>query len=130
MKFHNNLLKIAFLSAAMAVVLGAIGAHTLKKMITPESLAIFETGVRFHFYHSIALAITGIVFYGLNTSKVMLSARFFMFGILFFSGSLYWLAVLGNTLHFIVFLTPLGGVFFVIGWLCLFIAAKKTIKTS
>ena len=126
MRFHHAILKISFLSAALAVVLGAIGAHALKKHITPESLAIFETGVRFHFYHSIALAVTGIVYHGLHTGRCAMAARFFALGLLLFSGSLYCFSILGEALHFVVYLTPVGGICFIIGWLYLFLAVKKT----
>lgn len=105
--------------AGLAVVLGAFGAHSLKSMILPDALVTFETGVRYQMYHALALIAIGL------TSAVSVKLQknitiFFVTGILLFSGSIYLLS-LKEVLPFdptiIAFVTPIGGMFFIIGWL-------------
>ncbi len=116
--------------AALSVVLGAFGAHALKAKLSPDQLQIFETGVRYQFYHSIALIIVFLVSDKLNSSLVNYSGWFFVLGIILFSGSVYLLAcreMLGidGWKNFLGPLTPIGGLCFIIGWTCLIIAATK-----
>jgi len=117
------------LLAAIAVVLGAFGAHALKAVLQPEQLQVFETGVRYQFYHSFALMITGIVYGSMPRKQIKLAGTFFLIGIILFSGSLYVLTFLkmyGDVgLRGLGILTPIGGVFFILGWLFLLLGIVR-----
>jgi uncharacterized membrane protein YgdD (TMEM256/DUF423 family) len=117
--------------AALAVILGAFGAHALKARLTPDQLVVFETGVRYHFYHSFALLITGIVFMAFPHKNLKTASSFFMIGIGLFSGSLYAMTILnlsGKSIGPAGVLTPVGGVFFILGWVFLLSGILKTRK--
>jgi uncharacterized membrane protein YgdD (TMEM256/DUF423 family) len=105
------------LSAFLAVALGAFGAHGLKERVSPEMLAIFEVGVRYHMYH--ALALLGVAWAATRWPGGSINAAgwLFLFGTLVFSGSLYILSVTG--IRWLGAITPIGGAAFLIGWLCL-----------
>ncbi len=110
------------LCAALAVILGAFGAHTLKTILAPDQLIIFEKGVQYQYYHSFALLITGIVYASFPHKSVRMASTFFFVGILLFSGSLYAMTLLstsGISLGPVGIVTPLGGLCFIIGWLLL-----------
>lgn len=111
------------LLAALAVVLGAFGAHALKSVLTPEKLLVFDTGVKYQFYHSLALLIVGIIYAAYPVAQLRWSVIFFIVGIALFSGSLYAICLLsakGISIGPAGILTPLGGLFFIAGWLSLF----------
>ncbi len=95
----------------LAVGLGAFGAHALKARLTPEMLAVFETGVKYQVYHALALLLLAAL---RGPGK---AAWCFTLGIILFSGSLYLLALTGVRKWGAV--TPIGGLLFLIGWLCL-----------
>lgn len=104
------------------MILGAFGAHSLKAMVTPERLLVFETGVRYHFYHSLALLAAGIIYQQYPAKQVRLATVFFLTGIALFSGSLYAIVLTGiggAGIGPLGILTPIGGVFFVLGWVWL-----------
>jgi uncharacterized membrane protein YgdD (TMEM256/DUF423 family) len=105
------------LSAFLAVALGAFGAHGLKERVSPEMLAIFEVGVRYHMYH--ALALLGVAWAATRWPGASINAAgwLFLFGTLVFSGSLYVLSVTG--IRWLGAITPIGGAAFLIGWVCL-----------
>ena len=111
-------------SAMLAVVFGAFGAHALKNRLDDHSLSVFETAVQYHFYHSFALLIVGIIALT-QPETVMLksSGWLFFIGLLIFSGSLYTLSLTGIT--WLGALTPLGGLAFIGGWACLAVAGWK-----
>jgi uncharacterized membrane protein YgdD (TMEM256/DUF423 family) len=115
--------------AAIAVILGAFGAHALKAKFEPEQLQVFETGVRYQMYHAFALIIAGLVYDKFNQPMLNYSAFFFIAGIIFFSGSLYLLAsknLLGiENWKFLGPITPLGGLCFIVGWVLLAVSAFK-----
>ena len=116
------------LLAALAVILGAFGAHALKAQLPPDQLLVFETGVRYHMYHSFALLITGITFLSFPHKQVKLASTFFIIGIALFSGSLYAMSLLsiqGVGIGPLGILTPIGGLFFILGWLFLFLGILK-----
>jgi uncharacterized membrane protein YgdD (TMEM256/DUF423 family) len=116
------------LFAALAVILGAFGAHTLKTKLPPEQILIFETGVRYHIYHSFALLVTGIAYLSFPFRQLKLATAFFITGIFLFSGSLYAMALLsisGVGLGPIGILTPIGGLFFISGWISLLLGIIK-----
>jgi uncharacterized membrane protein YgdD (TMEM256/DUF423 family) len=110
------------LFAALAVILGAFGAHALKGRLSTDQLQVFETGVRYHFYHSFALLVTGIMNAYLPAKKTKLATTCFITGIVLFSGSLYAMSLLsisGTSLGPIGIATPIGGLFFILGWIIL-----------
>ena len=115
--------------AALAVVLGAFGAHALKAKLEPEQLQVFETAEKYQMYHALALLLTGILFERFNSSATLYSGYFFIAGILFFSGSLYLLSaksILGiESWKFLGPITPLGGLCFICGWVLLLLAVLK-----
>lgn len=108
------------LFAASAVMLGAFGAHALKVRLTPDMLQVFETGVRYQFYHSIALLVCGMLFASFPVKQMMIAGNFFVAGIVLFSGSLYAISLLsmsGTSIGPAGVLTPIGGLLFILGWL-------------
>lgn len=112
----------------IAVILGAFGAHGLKSIITENQLEIWQKGVEYQFYHTFAiLYLSNFARY--KNKLIALSFSFFTIGIILFSGSLYFLAIKdAYSLSFARFLgpiTPIGGLCFIIGWVCLFLAALK-----
>src|SRR4029077_14261745 len=109
----------------LGVVFGAFGAHALRSRLSPEMLAVFETGVRYQIYHVFALLIVAAAIGQIGNARLLVLAGWFFFaGILLFSGSLYALAVTGTTI--LGAITPVGGLLFLIGWACLalFAAAR------
>ena len=116
--------------AALSVILGAFGAHALKQVLEPEQLQIFETGVRYQMYHSFGLIATGILYRFFTNKQISLAALFFIIGIILFSGSLYAMVALkinGQVgLGGLGILTPIGGLFFILGWLFLLFGVLKT----
>ena len=134
---QKRFLQFSGLSGAMAVALGAIGAHYLKTkvetgQITFENLQTYETAVRYQMFHSIV--ILAIVLGGdrIDAKLLRFSCYFFIIGIILFSGSLYLLSIrtlLGiESWHWLGPITPLGGLFFILGWVFVFIAALKLKK--
>lgn len=117
-------LLLGAVSAALAVALGAFGAHALREHLTPAALAVYETASRYHFYHALALLLTGAVALhapaapGLRVAGWLLVA-----GTVLFSGSLYLLAVTG--VRWLGAITPLGGVAFIVAWLLIAWAAAR-----
>lgn len=115
---HRNFLLIGAVLGFLGVALGAFGAHGLKSRLSPEMLAIFETGVRYQMYHVFALLIVAAAIAHAGPARLLtMSSWSFIAGILIFSGSLYALALTGTTMWGAV--TPLGGLAFLIGWACL-----------
>jgi len=121
--------KAAALLGAMAVILGAFGAHGLKARVSAEALAVFEVGVRYQVYHALALLLTGILFMAGDNKRLRWAGRLFIAGIILFSGSLYILTFAmggANTaLLKLGIITPVGGVGFIAGWLMLALAFGK-----
>lgn len=100
---------------ALAVLIGAFGAHGLKSMVTPEKLVTFETGVRYHFYHGLALLFLGVYQQMTNSFKLNLSFYSFIAGILLFSFNCYFYVLSGEKVFAMI--VPVGGLLFVLGWL-------------
>jgi uncharacterized membrane protein YgdD (TMEM256/DUF423 family) len=118
-------IRTAALLGALTVALGAFGAHALKKILTADMLAVFETGVRYQAYHSFALLAAGILYQYFAGKYLLWAGRLFIAGIIFFCGSLYLLSCLPVQYKWLGAVTPIGGVCFIAGWLCLFIATGK-----
>jgi uncharacterized membrane protein YgdD (TMEM256/DUF423 family) len=112
------------LSGAIAVALGAFGAHGLKARLPADLLATFETGVRYQMYHALALLAVAWAVTRWSGSNLPISAGWlFVAGTVLFSFSLYLLALTGQ--RWLGAITPLGGVAFVAGWVCLALAAWR-----
>jgi uncharacterized membrane protein YgdD (TMEM256/DUF423 family) len=117
-------LSTASVAATIAVALGAFGAHGLRSRLTPDLLAIFETGVRYHMYHALALVGVSVAVAQWRESIWPAAAGWlFVAGIVVFSGSLYLLALSGQ--RWLGAITPLGGVAFLLGWMTLAIGALQ-----
>lgn len=114
--------------AGMAVALGAFGSHALKVMLTQNGRTdTFETAVRYQMYHALALLLVGALMKSETERKASTAAGLFLTGTILFSGSLYLLCL--YPLPGVVYLTPMGGVLFMVGWIFLvlhFLSNKKT----
>jgi len=126
---HKTVLVWGSILAGLSVILGAFGAHALKQLLEADQLQVFETGVRYQMYHSFALIATGILFHFYNAKNLRIAAWFFITGIVLFSGSLYAMTALkinGQVgLGGLGILTPIGGLFFILGWLMMVISVLK-----
>lgn len=106
---------------ATGVGLGAFAAHGLKQILSPELLQVWETAVRYQFYHTIVLLILFVLLQVKPIRGITLAAKLMITGILCFSGSLYLMTL--TSIKLFGPITPLGGVFLIVGWLALFYAA-------
>jgi uncharacterized membrane protein YgdD (TMEM256/DUF423 family) len=126
---QKNILLIGIVMAALAVMLGAFGAHTLKKMVTPEQLEIFKTGVQYQFYHAIGLILAGLIAQHVEHVLIKRAASMFIWGIIAFSGSLYlmtlFFALNTEGVKWIGAITPIGGLLFILGWILLGLGISK-----
>jgi uncharacterized membrane protein YgdD (TMEM256/DUF423 family) len=127
---NKNYLIIAAVLGAIAVILGAFGAHSLKTRITAEQLAVYQTGVQYHFYHTFAIALAVIASQFIDNQWIARSFAFFILGILIFSGSLYLMTFI-KTLDteggkWLGAITPIGGLFFILGWLSFAFGISKS----
>jgi uncharacterized membrane protein YgdD (TMEM256/DUF423 family) len=112
------------LSGAMSVALGAFGAHGLRARLAADLLTTFETGVRYQMYHALALlAVAWAVNRWMGSGLPVAAGWLFVAGTVFFSFSLYLLALTGQ--RWLGAITPLGGVACVAGWICLALAAWR-----
>lgn len=127
---HKNFIIAAAFFAGLAVALGAFGAHGLEKLTADEKiLHSFQTGVQYQLYHALGLLAVAILAEKFKNNWINLAGRSFIFGIILFSGSLYLLTFLriqeSNAVKFVGPVTPLGGLFFIAGWIFLLLAVLK-----
>lgn len=108
---------------ALAVAIGAFGAHGLKSHISDEMLQIYKTGVEYHFYHALGLLLVGVLAVVMPSVSFKWTAILLSAGIILFSGSLYLLAITG--IKALGAITPLGGLSFIAGWIMLFLSVWK-----
>ncbi len=108
---------VGSISALIAVVLGAFGAHGLRGRLTTEMLNAFEVGVRYQMYHALALLAVAWALSRWPRAEVTVAGWLFVAGTIIFSGSLYLLSLTG--VRWIGAITPIGGVAFLLGWLSL-----------
>ncbi len=123
----NNFIRISIFFALTAVVFGALGAHYLKDIITSIQLTSFETGVKYQFFHALAILLISLNKDKFNT-RVKKSLFFLSLGTLFFSFSIYLLALkdlLLISFQYLGLITPIGGLLLIIGWFLLFFCLKK-----
>ena len=120
----NKNLSLTALLGFCAVALGAFGAHALKEKLGVDALKTFETGVRYQMYHVIILLFVNTYDgFSIKTQKTI--SLLFFIGILLFSGSLYAITAGNISAKSIWFVTPLGGIFLLSGWLTLFFRFLK-----
>lgn len=117
-------LSIGAISGALAVMLGAFGAHGLKEKLSEKMLANYMTGVEYHFYHTFAILAVGLLAMHFQSRALAGSGWAFVIGIAIFSGSLYAMAPTGITK--LGMITPIGGLAFIIGWILLGVAVMKS----
>jgi uncharacterized membrane protein YgdD (TMEM256/DUF423 family) len=110
-------LAVAGLLLALATVFGAFGAHALKGQLSPDQLQIYETAVRYQFFHALGLLGIGLTLRFVDTAPVRWAALLVLLGILLFSGSLYALTFGAPRLVGMV-VPPVGGLALIAGWLC------------
>jgi uncharacterized membrane protein YgdD (TMEM256/DUF423 family) len=126
---HKRYISVAALFGALAVVLGAFGAHSLQKATSDAAiLHSYQTGVQYQMYHALALLMVGILFGKLSSPLLHWCARFFVAGIVLFSGSLYLLTYLklqGAETKWVGPITPLGGLLFILGWVFLLVSVTR-----
>lgn len=116
-------LVVAAVNGFLAVACGAFAAHGLQGRLDAHALTIFETGARYHMYHALAIGLAAFAIRGTAAGAATTASAFFLAGIVLFSGSLYGLALTGTKAF--AFVTPIGGVCFLIGWGALALAATR-----
>ncbi len=114
MKQTNRILFIGAILAGIGVAAGALGAHGLRPILSEKMMAVFETGVRYHLVHALAMLISGLSAHWFKHRIFMNAGWSFCIGIFVFSGSLYTLAL--SEIRTLGILTPFGGLAFLVGW--------------
>lgn len=117
-------LTITSVLGVITIVLGAFGTHALSKTLTIEGMSSFETAVRYQMYHIIVLLFVN-TYQGFTTKQKNSISWLFFIGILFFSGSIYTIQLVGISAKSIWFITPLGGLFLMLGWLLMAVNFAK-----
>ena len=127
---NKTFLITAALLGAFTVALGAFGSHGLKDKVSEYTLGIFETAVKYQFYHVFALLAVGILFQSYSSSWMLWSGRLFIVGTLLLCGSLYaltyFLANGNESMKWLGAVTPFGGLCFIAGWVCIAIGIVKS----
>ncbi|GEO05820.1 DUF423 domain-containing protein [Adhaeribacter aerolatus] len=115
---HKGILVAGALFGALGVMIGAFGAHGLAALLESHNrVATFETAVKYHMYHALALLLTGAMLFHIPAKPLRLAGLFFTIGLLIFSGSLYILCL--TNISWLGAITPIGGLFMIAGWLSL-----------
>ena len=120
-RMDKTLMFVGALMGGLGVGIGAFGAHGLRGRLTPDMLTVFETGARYQMYHALAILGTAALMSRVEGRAVVIAGWSFFAGILIFSGSLYALALTG--VGVLGAITPIGGLAFLVGWICLLVAA-------
>ena len=123
----ENSIKIAILFCLSAVILGAFGAHALKEMLSESQLSSFQTGVRYQFFHGLAILILS---FNMNyfTKRLSSIIKIMSAGIILFSFSIYLLNIqdlVGFSMSYLGPITPIGGLLLINSWIALFFSIKK-----
>ena len=123
---NNKYISIAAYIGALTVAIGAFGAHALKENLNADAMAIFDTAVKYQFYHVFALLAAGILYNSKPNKMIKVSGQLFIAGIVLFCGSLYALTFIkssgNNSLNWLGAITPFGGLCFIAGWVCMAIS--------
>jgi uncharacterized membrane protein YgdD (TMEM256/DUF423 family) len=123
----NKYTKLGAFTAMLSVVFGAFGAHLLKDKLTADAMDVYKTAVQYHMFHAIGILLIALLMDRLPSPKLAeWSAKLLFAGIVLFSGSLYALALSG--VKILGAITPLGGVAFIAGWICMALAARSETK--
>lgn len=126
---YRPALSAAILFALIGVIVGAMGAHALKPLLSPPMQDSFETAVKYQFYHSFALAFAGVLHQAFPNAWIRRATWLFLAGIILFSGSIYLLVYLKTTadvgLRQLGILTPIGGVCFILAWAFLLVGIRS-----
>ena len=118
-------LALGCINAMLVVIIGAFAAHGLKARLTVENMAIFQTGVQYHFYHAVGLILLGLIALQIPISPYLRWSGWLMLvGIILFSGSLYTLSV--TNIRWLGMITPIGGIAFILAWLLLSVGIMKS----
>ncbi|HWB94689.1 MAG TPA: DUF423 domain-containing protein [Puia sp.] len=129
---NRSFLSIAAILGALSVALGAFAAHTLRTLANTDTVSVFETGVRYQFYHTFALFVVAFLAEKINNRWMIWAGNCFIMGIILFCGSLYALTALAiaqNSHKMLVGIaTPIGGMFFILGWIFLYIGITREEK--
>jgi uncharacterized membrane protein YgdD (TMEM256/DUF423 family) len=120
----RRMLLVGAALAGLAVAAGAFGAHLLKPILDGTMLAVFETGVRYHMYHALALCVIASIGERVSTRRLATVGWLFAIGIILFSGSLYVISLSG--MRWVGAFTPLGGAALIAGWGLLAWTAART----
>ena len=123
MNVDQLFIRLGAVLAFVGVALGAFGAHALRARLSAEHLAVFETGVRYHLLHALALVLVGVLAQRRQERLTTAAGWLFTLGIVLFSGSLYALTLSGVTSLGMV--TPVGGLCFLAGWACLAFSTSR-----
>jgi uncharacterized membrane protein YgdD (TMEM256/DUF423 family) len=127
---NKTFLITAAVIGILSVALGAFGSHGLKDKVNEYTLGIFETAVRYQFYHLFALLAVGMLFQSYNNGWMLWSGRLFVVGIILFCGSLYlltyFLANNNENMKWLGAITPFGGLCFIGGWICMAVGIWKS----
>lgn len=126
---HKKLFRVAAFLMAVAVVLGAFGAHLLKSLLAPSLLEGYQTAVQYQMFHAIGIFIAAFLYEKYQNKKIWSAAQLFLIGILLFSGSIYARVLLSfvgiTSLGLFNLVTPLGGIFFIVGWIWLLFSIQE-----
>lgn len=127
---HKRFVVTGAVLGAIAVALGAFGAHGLKKIVSADTVQVFQTGVQYQMYHALALLLTGLLYEKCSQRPCKTAGILFIIGVILFSGSLYILTA-GKAAGITAFdkagiITPAGGVAFIGGWVFLFVSAVRS----
>jgi len=126
---HKGFIKTAAIFGALSVAIGAFAAHTLKGSISNYALEIFETAVKYQFYHVFGLLAVGILYSQFPSRTMKWAGYLFITGIILFSGSLYILTYVKAAVlpgyNWVGAITPLGGLCFIMGWIFIFVGLSK-----
>jgi uncharacterized membrane protein YgdD (TMEM256/DUF423 family) len=115
---HKALMFTGAVLTALAIMMGAFGAHALKGHLSEEMLTVYKTAVEYHIYHALGMLLVGILWKQYPTATLITwSGGMMMLGILLFCGSLYILSITGT--RWLGAITPFGGVAFIVAWLLL-----------
>jgi uncharacterized membrane protein YgdD (TMEM256/DUF423 family) len=119
----SRTLAIAGLLLALATIFGAFGAHALKAQLSPDRLEVYETAVRYHFFHALGLLGIGLTLRFVDASPIRWAAVLVLVGVILFSGSLYALTFGAPRPFGIV--TPFGGLALIAGWISFAVGAWR-----
>jgi len=125
---NKQIIVTAAILGMLAVIFGAFGAHSLKAVLSPQQLKVWDTAVQYHFYHVFALLFLS-TFVRVESKLIFASYCLFAGGILLFSGSLYILSCSSildwSWARYLGPVTPVGGLLFISGWLCMALVALR-----